>query len=127
MKHTKFACLVKKGVENENISLRELARRSGLDVSFLSKILSGTRNPPAKEKDIKKIAEALNLNPRRLIIAAGRIPASLMDVFEDDKFVDSLVKGNFKDYIPPEKSLKKGVKKEKNIVKRHGYIEDELL
>ena len=47
-KRKQFNLLVSSALEQQGISLRELARKCGLDVSFLSKILNGKRNPPSR-------------------------------------------------------------------------------
>ncbi|MDA3793035.1 MAG: helix-turn-helix domain-containing protein [Elusimicrobia bacterium] len=88
-----FNSEVKKGLKDKGISMRELARKSGLDVSFLSKILSGRRNPPRKEKAINKIARALDIREERLVFAAGRIPKKLIPVFKDVRTIDRLLSG----------------------------------
>lgn len=87
-----FNTLIKKALKNKNISLRELARKTRLDVSFLSKILNGKRNPPSEEKDIIKIAKILEINPTRLLFSAGRIPTEYQEFFIDEKFINKLLK-----------------------------------
>lgn len=86
-----FILLVKNALSKKEISLRELARRSNLDVSFLSKILNGKRNPPSSEQDIRKIAKALQVKPVKLLFAAGRIPESLQEIFNDENFIENLI------------------------------------
>lgn len=112
----RFGRTLKQAIESKGISLRELARRSGLDVSFLSKILSGKRNPPSSEEDLINLARILEIRPEKLIIDAGRIPSALQDFFSDEVFIESLLSGK-----PPENPapLRKG---------RSGRgLEDELL
>ena len=88
---TKFVRMVKAALDENDMSLRELARRSRLDVSFLSKIMNGFRNPPSNENDIKRIARSLKIEPEKLIIAAGRIPASLEGFFDDDGNIERIM------------------------------------
>ena len=121
-----FNQLIKISLKDRGISLRELARRSNLDVSFLSKILSGKRNPPSSEKDIKRMAKVLGIVPESLIFAAGRIPLSYQEYFSDKKFIDSITSRHLKikpmsKEIPPAKVRTKA---EKTII---AEIEDELL
>lgn len=40
--------IIKKIIDNENISYRELARRMNIDIGYLSRVLSGERNPGMK-------------------------------------------------------------------------------
>ncbi len=87
-----FIRCVAQGMKENNIGVRDLARKCGLDASFISKMMQGKRNPPSEESAIKKIAEALFLDPLMLVIYAGRIPASLQDVFESPSFISAAVK-----------------------------------
>ena len=112
-----FIEAVNRGIENKNLSLRGLARKTGLDVSFISKILSGKRNPPSREEDIRKIADVLDLNPEKLILRAGRIPSSLSRLFSNEDFLDSLITG--KVFSPPAASHSDETPK--------SGLEDELL
>ena len=86
-----FIKLIKNGLNDTGLSMRELARRSGLDVSFLSKILNGKRNPPSSEKDIRKIARILELDPGKLVFAAGKIPAEFQEIFNDEQIVNRIM------------------------------------
>jgi transcriptional regulator with XRE-family HTH domain len=80
MKYAKFAKAIKSAMKQEGLSLRALSRETGIDVSFLSKILRGDRNPPPNSYIIK-IAKVLNLNPDQLIFDAGRIPKHAINLF----------------------------------------------
>jgi transcriptional regulator with XRE-family HTH domain len=73
MKYARFSKAIKYGLKKKGLSLRALSRDTGIEVSFLSKILRGQRNPPPNSYIIK-IANVLNLNPDQLIFDAGRIP-----------------------------------------------------
>ncbi|NLB35405.1 MAG: helix-turn-helix transcriptional regulator [Elusimicrobia bacterium] len=86
-----FIIEVKRALKKQNMSLRALARQSSLDVSFISKMLSGKRNPPSNEKDIARIAQALSLDSDRLILLAGRIPLSLQKHLADEKFIENII------------------------------------
>lgn len=69
-----FKKLVEKQLDELQISLREVARRSNISVSFISRILMGERNLPSDE-DIIKLAKALKITPpERLLIEAKRVP-----------------------------------------------------
>jgi transcriptional regulator with XRE-family HTH domain len=73
MEYPEFTKAIKRAMKAKDISLRALSRETGIDLSFLSRILSGDRNPPPNSYIIK-IAKVLDLNPDQLIIDAGRIP-----------------------------------------------------
>jgi transcriptional regulator with XRE-family HTH domain len=68
-----FKRLIEAAQSRLGLSLRQLAKESGLSVSFLSRILGGDRKIP-KNEDIIRLAKALQLSPRDLLIAAGRVP-----------------------------------------------------
>lgn len=70
-----FARLVGEAMASRALGLRELCRRADLDPSFLSKVLAGKRNPPWEEEPLRRLADALGLDPVELIVAAGRIPS----------------------------------------------------
>lgn len=122
MAATPFVQEVKKLLLERNMSLRALARSSALDVSFISKMLSGKRNPPSSEKDIRKIAEALYTNPERLILLAGRIPSSLYPLLKKDTFI-SYILSYCKD--PGATSSASAVRKTSQSFDT--FLEDELL
>jgi len=66
------------------LGLRELCRAADLDPSFLSKVLSGKRNPPAEEDALRRLAGALGLDATRLAVCAGRIPSEWRRVRVDE-------------------------------------------
>ena len=71
-----FAELVRARMAEGGLGLRELCRDAGLDASFFSKVLAGKRSPPAEEDVLRRLAERLDVDPARLIVAAGRVPES---------------------------------------------------
>lgn len=70
-----FSRLVVDAMTRRGLGLRELCRRAKLDPSFLSKVLTGKRNPPAEEDVLRRIAAALETDAVELFVAAGRIPS----------------------------------------------------
>jgi transcriptional regulator with XRE-family HTH domain len=70
-----FSRLVRGRMEERGLGLRELCRAVGLDPSFFSKVLADKRSPPHEEEILRGIARELELDPLRLITAAGRIPS----------------------------------------------------
>jgi transcriptional regulator with XRE-family HTH domain len=71
-----FKDLIYNHLNKLGISLRELARRSGISVSYISRILTGERSLPSDE-DILNIARALEIQPPEdLLIEARRVPGN---------------------------------------------------
>ncbi len=124
-----FNKIIKKGLKKENISLRELSRRANIDVSFLSKILNGKRNPPRKESDLRKIAESLNIVPELLILSAGRVPKNLYRFFVNKRLVKFLIKAESPKKLIAELSNSKEDANLNSVKKQYlsKDIEDELL
>ncbi len=73
-KSLRFSKFVQKKMEEEKVSLRELARLVGVSPSYFSLIFQGKRNVPSDEI-ILKMAVVLNIfPPENLLIEAGTIP-----------------------------------------------------
>lgn len=70
-----FSRIIVDAMKLRGLGLRELCRRAKLDPSFLSKVLTGKRNPPAEEDTLRRIAVALETDAVELFVAAGRIPS----------------------------------------------------
>ena len=80
---SRFALMVKGGLDRSGITLRELCRQTDIDPSFLSKVLSGKRSPPGEEAALRRLAKTLELEPAELVVAAGRIPSEWSRLLED--------------------------------------------
>lgn len=121
-------------MRQKKIGVRKLARQCGIDASFISKVILGQRNPPCDEQIIKKISEALSIDPIMLTIYTGRIPASLQPLLEEPAFVESIkLKKPYREHVktpPPRSSTPDSVPAVKTrrqpVVSRHD-IADELL
>lgn len=83
-----FGKIIKAGLKRNNVSLRCLSRRVGLDPSFLSKVLAGKRNPPTEERSLIRIARYLNCDADILVLSAGRIPRKYQTVRNRQKFLE---------------------------------------
>lgn len=70
-----FSRLVADAMTRRGLGLRELCRQAKLDPSFLSKVLTGKRNPPAEEDVLRRMAAVLETDAVELFVAAGRIPS----------------------------------------------------
>jgi len=76
--------------KEQRITLREFCLRSGADIGNVSKMERGLAKPPLKQHLQEKYFDALNLDigervefMDRAAIAAGRIPADLVDCRAD--------------------------------------------
>ncbi len=56
--------------EGRGLTLREVARKLAVDVSYLSRLERGTLHPPRDER-ILQIASAVGMSPTRLFAAAA--------------------------------------------------------
>ena len=85
-----FAALVRGRMSEKGLGLRELCRDAGLDASFFSKVLAGKRSPPAEEDRLRRLAACLDLDPVRMVVAAGRIPKDWRALWSDPLLIDSV-------------------------------------
>lgn len=85
-----FSRLVADAMARRGLGLRELCRRAGLDPSFVSKVLAGKRNPPSEEEPLRRVAEALGLDPVEVIVSAGRIPTDWGALWSDSELVRAM-------------------------------------
>ncbi len=58
------------------LSLSELASRTNVDITYLSKIENGVKSPPSK-KVILRLAEVLRVDAGELLILAGKAPLNI--------------------------------------------------
>ena len=70
-----FSRIVIDAMKLRGLGLRELCRQAKLDPSFMSKVLTGKRNPPSEEEVLRRIAGVLETDAVELLVAAGRIPS----------------------------------------------------
>lgn len=92
-----FARLLSDALARRGLGLRELCRRAQLDPSLISKVLAGKRGPPWDEDGLRRLAEALELDPALLAVAAGRLPAGWEPLASDPELlrrVSALVCGS---------------------------------
>lgn len=88
-----FSRLVTDAMARRGLGLRELCRQAKLDPSFLSKVLTGKRNPPSEDEILRRLAAVLETDAVKLFVAAGRIPSewkSLTDNPELLRRVDAM-------------------------------------
>ena len=74
-----FRALVKKRIEEVNLSLRTVASETGISPAYLSRLLSGERGLPPNDEMILRLAEVLRIDPpERLLVEAKRVPDLLL-------------------------------------------------
>lgn len=71
-----FGTILRERRRAVGISQRELADRTRLDFSYISKMENGHIPPPAADT-IVLIAKALNIAPEELLALTGKIPTSI--------------------------------------------------
>jgi lambda repressor-like predicted transcriptional regulator len=120
--HATFNRAIKEALKKKGWSMRKAAREAGLDSSFLSKVLSGKRNPPSDERIIVSLAQKLDLDPDSLVIYAGRIPAKYQKDLEKPGAIRLLSGARV---LPEAERLSPRAKKVKRVVKKE--LPDELL
>lgn len=60
-------------------SLRQLARRAGLQPSYLSRVERGIEAPPSEAK-IRQLAEVLDLSADLLLAIANKVPSDVRQI-----------------------------------------------
>ena len=64
---------------SKSVSQRELARRVGVDFSYISKV-ENERLPPPAADTIVKICEVLEISPVELLASTGKIPTQVKEM-----------------------------------------------
>lgn len=59
----------------KRMSIRRVSRHAEVDPSFFAKVLRGERNPPDDERVLRRLADALAVEPEDLLLSVGRLPA----------------------------------------------------
>lgn len=67
--------------ERAGLGVRELARRVGMDPTYLSKVERG-ENPPPSAEIIEALAVELNHPPDALLDLGGKVPTDLQEIAE---------------------------------------------
>ncbi|MDZ7290665.1 MAG: helix-turn-helix domain-containing protein [candidate division KSB1 bacterium] len=62
----------------KNLSQRELAQKTGVDFSYISKIENDRLPPPAADT-IVKICEILDVPPEQLLALTGKVPSEVTE------------------------------------------------
>lgn len=116
MVYKEFVKKIVDKIKEKGLTLKEVAKYSGIDVSYLSRILTGKRNPPYDENVIRKIAKILGIDEDELVFSAGKIPKKYQQYFsskEDIEKILSLLKN--KKYLQQRQRKVAGDKKVQDI------------
>lgn len=62
------------------IGLRELAMRVGISPTYLSRIETNDEKSPPSEVVLMALAQEIQIDPDRLIMIAGRVPADVVAI-----------------------------------------------
>ncbi len=79
---TSFGQKLREERRKARLSQKELARRVGVDYSYISKLETGRAESPSEEL-LRKIALALGIDARELLILGGRVPDELLEVLQN--------------------------------------------
>ncbi len=74
--YTRFIDTIRRALQKEGYTARQLALEVRVDPSYISRVLAGERNPPSA-RVVEKIAHVLHLDPDELVIEAGRFSGFL--------------------------------------------------
>ena len=77
MKQT-FGEVLRELRRSRGISQRQLATKSGMDFSYISKIENG-RLPPPSADTVMKISNALEVAPDQLLALTGKLPTEVIN------------------------------------------------
>ncbi len=73
----------------QGVSQRDLAERSGIDFTYLSKIENGRMEPPSEDV-IRRIAQELSVDTDELIVLADKLPSDLVQELKTFERVSAL-------------------------------------
>ncbi len=129
--YKEFVKKLKDGIKQKGCTLKKVAEYAKIDVSYLSKIISGKRNPPHDETTIKRIAKFLDIEEDELLLSAGRIPSKYLQFFSSEEilscFKQYLFKGNFyKKEVKQQRQKKLTVVEEKDKTQKISMPEELL-
>jgi len=80
---SEFGELLRNLRKQKKVTQRQLADIVGIDFTYISKIESGTMDPPAEDKIIR-IAEVLHIEPEELVLAAKKVPSSFQRLITEN-------------------------------------------
>ena len=95
-----FGSFLRKVRRSKGLTQRELARRIGVNFTYLSKVENDTPGfSSLSEETLRKMAEALDADPDEMMARSGKIPSDVRRILVDDF---SLIKEIRTQYAAPE-------------------------
>lgn len=79
----RFIRLLDKSINEQGLTLREVARKVGVSIAYISRLMNKQRGLPA-DATITKFEKALAIEPGRLFDAAGRHDALASKMFKNE-------------------------------------------
>ena len=79
----RFVRMLDKAIKDNGLSQREVARKAGVSIAYISRLLNKQRGLPADET-IGKFEKVLEIEPGRLFDAAGRHDAVASKLFKHE-------------------------------------------
>lgn len=83
---SEFGGMLRSLRKQHKITQRQLAALVGIDYTYISKIESGTMDPPAEDKIIR-MAELLHVDPEELILTAKKVPSTFQKLITENSDV----------------------------------------
>jgi transcriptional regulator with XRE-family HTH domain len=75
----------------KGLTQKGLAAKVDLDFTYLSKVETGSAEPPREDK-IRKLAAALNADAEELVLLAGKVPKELRRVVTENSAAPTLLR-----------------------------------
>lgn len=89
MQNKQFGNRIRELRQQARLSQRELAKKVGIDFTYLSK-MENELLPPPSEKVIQRLAEALSINKDELLSLGGKIPSDITELLKNPEILERL-------------------------------------
>lgn len=103
-----FGIMIKNLRNEHRITQRDMAKKIGVDFTYISKIENGKLENAPSEETIEKIARVLETDVERLIILAKKIPKSMHKTIVDDELAVAFLR-KMPDLTPEQRSKVKEI------------------
>lgn len=87
-----FGTKLKQLRKERRITQRDLADRTGIDFTYISKMENGKLENPPSEKTITNIAESLGANAEELLLLARKVPFGIKNTIINDKLATAFLR-----------------------------------
>lgn len=87
-----FGTKLKQLRKERRITQRDLADRTGIDFTYISKMENGKLENPPSEKTITNIAESLEANAEELLLLAQKVPFGIKNTIINDKLATAFLR-----------------------------------